>query len=218
MTELLDQFFALVRDLDPVLRTLLAGLGLFLETSAFVGLVVPGDTIALLAATGVTSPAQFIWLVVALVVGALAGESLGFALGRYFGPRIRGSRLGKRLGERNWLLAERYLGERGGMAVMLSRFLPILHSLVPLTAGMAGMRFRRFLAWTIPACVLWALIVTTLGVTAAVSYEQLAKRVTGAGYIFVALALVVVGVIWLAKRLIFRYERRHLGISEDSAP
>jgi membrane-associated protein len=217
MTEILNQFFAMVSDLDPVLRTVLAALGLFLETSAFIGLVFPGDTIALLAATGVASPAQFAWLVVALVVGALLGESLGFTLGRYFGPRIRKSRLGQKLGEHNWQLAERYLGERGGPAVLLSRFLPVLHSLVPLTAGMAGMRFRRFLAWTIPACIVWALLVTTLGVSAAVGYQELAGRVSGAGYIFVALVLVVALGVWLAKRLIFRSQRRYLGIADDQA-
>lgn len=215
MTELLDQFFSAVRDMDPVWRTLLAALGLFLETSAFVGLVVPGDSIALLAATGVSSPTQFVWLVIALVIGALLGESVGFWVGRHFGPRIRASRLGRRLGERNWLLAERYLGERGGVAVMLSRFLPVLHSLVPLSAGMAGMRFRRFLAWTIPACVVWAVLVATLGASAAVGFQELASRVSGAGYIFVAVVLIVVAAIWLLKRLIFRLERRHLGIPED---
>lgn len=215
MTELLDQFFSAVRDMDPVWRTLLAALGLFLETSAFVGLVVPGDSIALLAATGVSSPTQFVWLVIALVIGALLGESVGFWVGRHFGPRIRASRLGRRLGERNWLLAERYLGERGGVAVMLSRFLPVLHSLVPLSAGMAGMRFRRFLAWTIPACIVWAVLVATLGASAAVGFQELASRVSGAGYIFVALVLIVVAAIWLLKRLIFRLERRHLGIPED---
>lgn len=215
MTELLEAFFTTVREMDPVWRTLLAAFGLFLETSAFIGLVVPGDTIALLAATGVTSASQFIWLVIALVLGALMGESVGFWAGRFFGPRIRASRLGRRLGERNWLLAERYLGERGGVAVMLSRFLPVLHSLVPLSAGMAGMRFRRFLAWTIPACIVWAVLVASLGVSAAVGFTELASRVSGAGYIFVALVLVVCAAIWLAKRLIFRAERRHLGVPED---
>ena len=32
----------------------------------------------------------------------------------------------------------------------MSRFLPVLHSLVPLTVGMSGYSYRRFLAWTAP--------------------------------------------------------------------
>ena len=78
MTELLEQFFSAVRDMDPVWRTLLAALGLFLETSAFIGLVVPGDSIALIAASGVSTPAQFAWLIAAITVWSLSSEALKF--------------------------------------------------------------------------------------------------------------------------------------------
>ena len=37
-----------VQSVDPILRTLLAGIGMLLETSVLVGLVVPGDTIVIL--------------------------------------------------------------------------------------------------------------------------------------------------------------------------
>lgn len=210
MTELLDTVIAALRDLDPTLRTIIAGIGMLLETSVFVGLIVPGDTIAIVAALGVSSPAQYGWLVFALVCGAIAGESIGFALGRWVGPRVRTSRLGQRLGERKWQLADHYLGQRGGVAVFLSRFLPVLHSLIPLTAGMAGMRYRKFLAWTASASVVWALIVVSLGAGAAAGYEQLAGRVKGAGFIFVGAALVVVIVLWAVKRAFMKRERAHL--------
>ncbi len=85
----------------------------------------------IVAGTAVASPVEGVVLAAAIVVGALIGESLGFWLGRYFGPRIRASRLGQKLGERNWDRADRYLRRRGGPAIFLSRFLPVLHSLVP---------------------------------------------------------------------------------------
>lgn len=206
-----------LRDLDPVLRTLLAGVGMMLETSIFVGLIVPGDTIALVSAVGVTSPTQFVWLVIALVLGAIAGESIGFFLGRWAGPRIRASRAGRRLGERNWRIAEHYLGERGGMAVFLSRFLPVLHSLVPLTAGMAGMRYLRFLGWTASASVVWSIIIVALGVSAAAGYDQLAARVKGAGFVFAGLAALVALVIWGIKKWFLRREQRHLDRASAAA-
>lgn len=215
MTELLSTLIDAVRDLDPVLRTLVAGIGMLLETSVFVGLVVPGDTIALVASVGVTTPAQFGWLVTALVLGAVAGESIGFALGRWAGPRLRASRAGRRLGERNWRIAEHYLGERGGIAVFLSRFLPVLHSLIPLTAGMAGMRYRVFLAWTASASVVWALLVVSLGAGAAAGYEQLAGRVKGAGFIFAGAALLAVLALWGVKRAFLRRERAHMRLAGE---
>ena len=212
MTDFLSALIEWIRDLDPVLRTILAGVGMLLETSVFVGLIVPGDTIALVAAVGVTTPPEFVWLVIALVLGALGGETLGFVLGRWAGPRIRASRLGRRLGERNWRIAEHYLGERGGIAVFLSRFLPVLHSLIPLTAGMAGMRYRRFLPWTASASVVWALIVVSLGSGAAAGFDQLAGRIKGAGFVFAGIAVVVALLIWALKRWFLRREQRHLDI------
>ncbi|GAA1621391.1 DedA family protein [Leucobacter chromiireducens] len=216
MTELLDTLIAALRDLDPTLRILVAGIGIMLETSVFIGLIVPGDTIAIVAAIGTETPAQYGWLVGALVVGAIMGESIGYALGRWAGPRLRVSRLGRRLGERNWQLADHYLGERGGVAVFLSRFLPVLHSLIPLTAGMAGMSYRRFLAWTASASVVWSFIVVSLGASAAAGYDQLAGKVKGAGYIFVAAALLIVLVLWGLKRAFMHRERAHLQLESDA--
>ncbi|MGJ0204687.1 DedA family protein [Leucobacter sp. gxy201] len=215
MTEVLQTLIEFVRDLDPLLRTLVAGIGMMLETSIFIGLIIPGDTIALVSAVGVQGPLEFALLVVALVLGAIAGESIGFAIGRWLGPKIRTSRLGRRLGDRNWQMADRYLGRRGGFAVFLSRFLPVFHSLIPLSAGMIGMSYRRFLAWTSSASVIWAVLVVGLGSGAAAGYEQLARHVKGAGYVFVAAALVVVGGVWLVKRLLLRLERVHL-IADDT--
>ena len=85
----------------------------------------------LVASTAVDGPAQYVGMLVAVIVGALSGESIGFALGRFFGPKIRDSRLGRRIGIKNWHRAENYVDRRGGIAVFVSRFLPVLHSLVP---------------------------------------------------------------------------------------
>lgn len=198
-----------VQSVDPVARTLLAGIGIFLETSILIGLIVPGDTIVLVAATGVQNPVQYVALLVTVVLGALGGESVGFALGRFFGPRIRHSRLGRRIGERNWERAANYVDRRGGIAVFVSRFLPVLHSLVPVTVGMSNMPYRRFIAWTTPACVLWALLYVTFGSVAAVSYREIAGTVRYAGYLFVgAIVLFAIGIV-VVKKLLERAEARH---------
>ena len=142
----------------------------------------------------------------------LAGESLGFALGRFFGPRIRVSRLGRSLGEVNWLRAKNYVDRRGGIAVFVSRFLPVLHALIPLTVGMSAMRYRKFLAWTAPACVLWAGAYVSVGWLAAGSYRQLSSQLHYAGYLFAAIIAVFLLLALLAKKLIVRSEARHMDV------
>lgn len=206
LTWLLDA----VQSVDPVLRTILAGIAIMLETSVLIGLVVPGDTVVIVASTAVGSFGEGAVLVVVVIVGALIGESIGFWLGRWLGPRIRFSRLGARIGEHNWARSELYLRRRGGPAIFLSRFLPVLHSLVPLTVGMSGFAYRRFLAWTAPACTIWAIAYVGVGAAAAGTYRELADRLHYAGYLFVAIIAVFLLLAYIAKRVISRGEARHM--------
>lgn len=206
-----------MRSVDPVARTLIAGLAVMLETSILIGLVFPGDTVVLIASIGVTSPAQAVAMVAAVVVGALIGESIGFVLGRWVGPHIRASWVGRRVGEENWVRAERYLARRGGIAIFLSRFLPVLHSLVPLTVGMSHYSYRRFLAWTAPACLLWATAYVSISSLAAGSFDELGDKVHFAGYIFVGIIVVFLLLVLLGKKVIARLERRHLDADDAEA-
>ncbi|GAA2232936.1 DedA family protein [Herbiconiux moechotypicola] len=217
MNEALSWILDTVQSVDPLVRTLLAGVAIMLETSVLIGLIVPGDTVVIVAATGVASPLEYIALVAVVIVGALCGESLGFAIGRWFGPKLRASRLGRRIGEKNWVRAENYLARRGGIAVFLSRFIPVLHSLIPLTVGMSPMRYRTFMRWTVPACVIWAFAYVSVGTFAAGSYRELSRELHWAGYLFVGVIALFVVAVFVVKKLIHRAEARHMeGTSGDA--
>ena len=218
MNEFLSWLLDAVQSVDPVLRTVLAGIAIMLETSVLIGLIVPGDTIVIVAGTAVGSVGEAMILMIVVIIGALIGESIGFWLGRWLGPHIRHSRLGRRLGEHNWSRAENYLRQRGGPAIFLSRFLPVLHSLVPLTVGMSGFGYKKFLAWTAPACTLWAIAYVSVAAAAAGNYRELADRLHYAGYLFVAAIAVFLVLAYLAKRIIFRREARHMAARDAEAP
>ncbi|MGO1544713.1 MAG: DedA family protein [Gulosibacter sp.] len=204
VNNLLDWVIDAVQQLDPILLILVAGLGIMLETSVLIGLVVPGDTILLVASIGVTNWGLWAALVAAAIIGALLGETIGYWLGHWLGHPIKRSKLGRKVGEENWHKAETFLSRRGGLAVFISRFLPVLHSLVPLTAGIAGMPYRKFMAWTIPACTIWSLAYVSVGALATASYEQLSSQLSWAGYIFVAIIVLFFVIMWLAKRWLNR--------------
>ncbi|GAA1771245.1 DedA family protein [Agromyces humatus] len=215
MNEILTWILDTVESVDPVLRTLLAGIGIMLETSVLIGLIVPGDTIVLVASTAVDGVGEYFALAFAVIAGALIGESIGFALGRWFGPHILHSRLGRKIGEDHWHRAQRYLDRRGGPAIFISRFLPVLHSLIPLTVGMSTMRYRRFIAWTLPACVIWAFAYVTVGSLAAGSYRELSRNLHWAGYVFVAIIAGFLLVAWGLKKLIVRSEAKHMAAIDE---
>ena len=205
MNAFLEWFLGSVASVDPLLRIGLAGLAILLETSVLVGLVVPGDSIVLVASTAATSTEEYLALILVIVIGALLGETIGYFLGHYFGPAIQHSRLGRWVGHKNWTAAERFLDHRGGWAVFVSRFLPVLHSLVPLTAGIIGMRYGRFIAWTAPACVLWASVYVTVGRSAALSFEAMAESLHFAGYIFVGVIVLFILVMTVVKKSLDKY-------------
>ena len=210
MNDILTWILGTVEGVDPVVRTFLAFLGMLLETSVLVGLVVPGDTIVIVASTAIAGPVEYVGLVLAVIVGALAGESIGFALGHHFGPVIRSSRLGQRIGEQNWIRAEKYLDRRGGAAVFISRFLPVLHSLIPVTVGASLMRYRTFMAWTVPACIIWSLAYVSVGSSAAGGYRELSGQLHFAGYLFVGVIALFVVAVFLIKKWLHRRELRHM--------
>lgn len=215
MNDGLTWILGLVQSVDPLLRTLLAGIGMLLETSILVGLIVPGDTIVIVASTAIQDWVQYVALIAAVIAGSLAGESIGFALGRFFGPKIRGSWLGLRIGYENWMRAENYLDRRGGIAVFVSRFLPILHSLIPLTVGMSTMRYRKFIAWTVPACTVWAVGYASVGWAAAGTYRELSGRLHYAGYIFAGIIVIFLAVAFAIRKALERSQRRHMELPGD---
>lgn len=200
MNDILNWLIDTVQSVSPLLRNLLAGFAIMCETSLFIGLIIPGDTVVLVASTGVVDILDFFFLLGSVLLGSLLGETLGFFLGRFFGPRIRHSKLGKRLGEKNWELADRFVERRGGIAVAISRFLPVLHSLVPVVAGMTTMRYRVFISWTVAACAVWASTYVSVGYLARSAYEQIAGQLKWGGLAFVAIILVFMIIVHFGKQ------------------
>ena len=195
-------------------RYLVAFVGMFCETSLFIGLVVPGDSVVLVTATANKGFVEWLLLVLTVIAGSLAGESVGYAIGAWFGDRLRASRLGQRIGERQWLRAERWLNRRGGVAIFVSRFLPLLHALVPVTVGASDVPYRRFLAWTAPACTLWAAIYVSVGTAAGSSYRALSGTLHFASWILLGAFVVFLIAVAFGKRLLRRYERRETRMDE----
>ncbi len=204
MFDFLSSFLALIESVPAWLRNLLAGVAIMLETSIFLGLVMPGDTVVLVASTGVTDWPDFFFLLIAVLIGSLVGESIGFAVGRFFGPRLRVSKLGLRIGEKNWRAADQLVAKRGGIAIFISRFLPVLHSTVPAVAGMTRMPYRIFISWTFVACAIWASLYVGVGYLARTSYDQLSGDLRIATLVGIGILLVFLVLVAISKKVLSR--------------
>jgi membrane protein DedA with SNARE-associated domain len=77
--------------------------------------------------------------------------------------------------------------------------------------------YRRFLAWTAPACIIWATAYVSVTSLAAGSFRELVDRVHFAGYIFVGVIALFLLLAYFGKKLLQRLEARHLEAPEAEA-
>lgn len=199
MNEFIEWLNLGVQSFDPFWRNVIAGLSIFLETSLFVGLVIPGDTVVLAAGTLIMNWSDYAFLFLAVMLGSFFGESLGFLLGRLFGTRIRASKLGQRIPKHIWYKADTFVESRGGLAIAMSRFLPVLHSVVPVTAGMTKMTYKKFISWTLGACALWAGMYLGIGWFARGASEAVNQFKFG-GLIIIGIIVVFLVVLAFVKK------------------
>jgi membrane-associated protein len=111
-------------------------------------------------------------LSIALVIaagaaGALAGDNGGYSLGRALGPRAE-----RRIAPRRREWAADKLARRGGTILLVARFVPGGRTATTLTAGLVGMRWRRFLGFAAAAAVVWASFGALVGYVGGKSFEN----------------------------------------------
>ncbi len=127
-----------------------------IEAVAVLGILVPGTPILMAVAGAAALAGQPMLPFLALsIVGAVIGDFLSFWIGRRFSLRLRCM---WPFASRPTLMdnAERFFARYGIYSVAFCRFVPVLRSTVPLVAGMAGMRQRRFIAANVASAFIWA--------------------------------------------------------------
>jgi membrane-associated protein len=172
---------------------------LFLIVFAETGLVVtpflPGDSLLFatgaLAATG----ALDLWLATTLLLAAaVAGDAVNYSVGRSAGLRlIELSRTDPRW--RRWInpayiaRAHDFFEQRGGKAVVLARFMPIVRTFVPFVAGVAEMSYPAFALYNVTGAIAW------VGICVGAGYLFGNAPVVKDNFSFVALGIVFVSLL-----------------------
>jgi len=186
------------------------GLLVLTEAGLFLGVFIPGDTAAILAGALAATGRLSLGPLLAVVIGcAVVGDSLGYELGRRAAPRVLASRLGRRHARRIEA-ARRFLERHGPWAVVLARFVSFLRALVPGTAGLMGMPYRRFVVANAFGGVVWGFAAVLGGYLVGRSFTTVAATLGQAGVVVLAVAVVLV-VVALAVR-------RRLSPSSPSSP
>jgi membrane-associated protein len=210
----------IVHEIEPAFLAagylIIAG-GVLMERSIFLGLIVPGDLI--LALGGVYASQHKMDLIGVIAIGTLAaitGESIGFWLGRRFGVRLlrRLPFFGKGLSR---VVEESgdYFRRHGGKTVAIGRYATAAGAFIPFTAGAGRMSYARFLAFDIPAIVLWATGISIFGFYFGRNLAFVDKVLSRFGYGVLALAVLFFAGRFLWKRREVRNERKASSRSKE---
>jgi membrane-associated protein len=138
-------------------------------------------------------------LIGVVTVAAIAGDQAGYFLGRRFGRRW--FKQDARILKKKYLnRTEEFFARRGGAAVVLSRFVPIVRTFAPLSAGAARYGYPSFTLWNIVGALAWAASVILLGSWLG-HYDLIARNVDAIAIAMVLVSVVPWGVGLLRRRL-----------------
>lgn len=185
-----------------------------LEASVFLGVVIPGEIVLLLAAIGASKGQLPLWaVIVAGVLGAVAGDFIGFEVGKRWGQSLL-DRLPKRLVRPEHVeRARAALRRRGALTVFFGRWAAALRAFVPGLAGMSGMPLKVYAPANAAGGAVWAVAVATLGYLIGQSVEKYLSRISN------AVTVAVVGLLlYFLIREIFRIRAKRKAAAAGGAP
>jgi len=144
---------------------------IFAESGLLVGFFLPGDSLLFTAGFLASGPSSvsdslhlpLVPLLIGVWVAAVAGDQVGYLFGQRIGPALfkrPDSRLFK---QENVDKAQAFFDKYGAKAIVLARFVPIVRTFTPITAGVSSMHYRTFVTYNVIGGTLWAFGVTLLG-------------------------------------------------------
>ena len=146
---------------------------IFAETGLLIGLAFPGDSLLFIAGVAASGSGAAILggaslNPVALFIGAPVAAVLGSQVGHWFGATY-GRKLfdrpdGRFFNHQRVAATEKWLSKYGtGKALVLSRFIPFIRTLINPLAGIVGIPVKKFFIWNLAGAVIWTQLVIGAG-------------------------------------------------------
>lgn len=166
--EFLQQGFEFLMTMDQKLNMVVQTYGawsygflwliVFLETGVVVMPFLPGDS--LLFVSGMLAHPENDGLKLAVlfpifISAAFIGDNVNYFIGRQFGRKLFRKPHAKVLNPANLAKTHDFMEKHGWKAILIARFVPLMRTMVPFTAGMGTMTYRRYLFFSVLSAVLW---------------------------------------------------------------
>ena len=146
---------------------------IFAETGLLIGLAFPGDSLLFVAGVAASGSGAAILggahlkaipLFIGAPLAAIIGAQVGHMLGAIFGRKLFDRPDGRVFNQQRVASTEKWLNKYGiGKALVLSRFIPVIRTLVNPMAGVTHVTAKRFFIWNVVGGVIWTELVLGIG-------------------------------------------------------
>jgi membrane-associated protein len=172
--ELASQFLDIFLHIDQFLTVLVANHGtlvyaiialiIFCEVGLVIAPFLPGDSMLFVIGALCATGAMDLTIVLTLFpVAAIAGDNFNRLMGISFGHKAFRGREGRFFNQKNLDRAQSFFEKYGARAITICRFIPFFRTFVPFVAGMAGMRWRTFLLYSVLGGAGWVAVCVLAG-------------------------------------------------------
>ena len=146
---------------------------IFAETGLLVGLAFPGDSLLFIAGVAASGSGAAILggasldpltLFIGAPIAAIVGSQVGHLLGSIFGRKLFDRPNGRFFTQSKVEATEKWLSKYGtGKALVLSRFIPFVRTLINPLAGIVGIPVKKFFFWNVLGAIIWTEFVIGAG-------------------------------------------------------
>jgi len=146
---------------------------IFAETGLLVGLAFPGDSLLFVAGVAASGSGAAILggasldpilLFIGAPIAAITGSQVGYLFGARYGRKLFNRPDGRFFNQSKVAATEKWLNKYGtGKALVLSRFIPFVRTLINPLAGIVGVPVKKFFFWNVLGALIWTQLVIGLG-------------------------------------------------------
>lgn len=137
---------------------------IFCETGLIVTPFLPGDSLLFAAGSiAALGALDLPTLIIALLAAAILGDAFNYWIAREAGLKLLQGPLAAYVNKKHLEKTNRFYEKYGAKAIVLARFVPIMRTIAPFTAGIARMDYRRFAMYNVIGAMLWVLTFTIGG-------------------------------------------------------
>lgn len=146
---------------------------LFIETGVFLGFFLPGDPLLFISGMVIASADEVypfsseilnlsFWMFL-FMCSTILGNFLGYWFGHKFEHVFNRKEDTWFLKRKHMNAAHEFYENKGGFAIAIARFLPIVRTFAPIVAGTVKMDYRKFSFYNGLGAVIWVVSITSLG-------------------------------------------------------